>query len=115
MIHRSLKPYGIHEGNVTDNLRPDASVTHDSNTTYLNEFLDQKGLHHNHICFLLLITTFISYMLDAAASGVATNSVSFNQLCDNISVSFAVTYFTLVYEMSNPIFNDVTIDSDYDF
>ena len=83
MIHRTLKPYGIH----------DAIVTHNSNNTYLNEFLDQKGLHHNHICFLLLITTVISYMLDAAKDGVTTNSVSFNQLCDNTSVLFAITYF----------------------
>ena len=44
---------------------------------------------HNHICFRLLITTFIFYMLDAATDEVTTGSVSFNQLCDNISVLFA--------------------------
>ena len=32
-------------------------------------------------------------MLDAATDEVTTGSVSFNQLCDNISVLFAITYF----------------------
>ena len=47
-------------------------------------------------------------MLDAAASGVATNSVSFNQPCDNISGIFAFTYFAFEFPciLSSQIFEN---------
>ena len=47
-------------------------------------------------------------MLDAAASGVATNSVSFNQPCDNINGIFAFTYFAFEFPciLSSQIFEN---------
>ena len=47
-------------------------------------------------------------MLDAATGDVITNSVSFNQLCDNISVLFAITYFASEFPciLSSQIFEN---------